>query len=156
MQKTLCTYQCQARGGKVGHRAGFWPIALAREVGHLNYLAVPGVGIFEFLFVPVTRNHFPGGEFPRGREFDSNFLENVKIPPYAPPSPRGLDIDRCITFSASRFEVRRASFKQMYYTFIRQAKPVFMPDTIIQTFKYRQCKHFAMVLCDRRVWLSEE
>ena len=27
-------------------------------VGHLNYLAVPGVGIFEFLFVPVTTNHF--------------------------------------------------------------------------------------------------
>ena len=35
----------------------------------------------------------------RGREFDSNFLENVKIPPYAPPPPpppRRLDIDRCI------------------------------------------------------------
>ena len=29
-------------------------------VGHLNYLAIPGVGIFEFLFVPVTTNHFPG------------------------------------------------------------------------------------------------
>ena len=34
---------------------------------------------------------------PRGREFDSNFWENVKIPPYAPPPPRRLDIDRCIT-----------------------------------------------------------
>ena len=33
---------------------------------------------------------------PGGREFDSNFLENVKIPPYAPPPPRRLDIDRCI------------------------------------------------------------
>ena len=32
-------------------------------VGHLNYLAVQGVGIFECLFVPVTTNHFPGGEF---------------------------------------------------------------------------------------------
>ena len=32
-------------------------------VGHLNYLAVPGVGIFELLFVPVTTNHFPVGEF---------------------------------------------------------------------------------------------
>ena len=32
-------------------------------VGHLNYLAVPGVGILEFLFVPVTTNHFTGGEF---------------------------------------------------------------------------------------------
>ena len=29
-------------------------------VGHLNYLAVPGVLIFEFLFVPVTSNHFLG------------------------------------------------------------------------------------------------
>ena len=57
-------------------------------VGHSNYLAVPGVGIFEFLFVPVTTNHFPGRIFdltflPGGREFDSNVLENVKIPPYA-------------------------------------------------------------------------
>ena len=32
-------------------------------VGHLNYLALLGVGIFEFLFVPVTTNHFLGGEF---------------------------------------------------------------------------------------------
>ena len=32
-------------------------------VGHSNYLAVPGVGIFEFLFMPVTTNHFPGGNF---------------------------------------------------------------------------------------------
>ena len=29
-------------------------------VGHLNYIAAPGVGIFEFLFVPMTTNHFPG------------------------------------------------------------------------------------------------
>ena len=33
---------------------------------------------------------------PGGRECDSNLLENVKIPPYAPPPPRRLDIDRCI------------------------------------------------------------
>ena len=54
----LCTYQCQAGGGE-GWRQGIgrgfdrslWP-----EVGHLNYLAVPGVGIFEFL----TTNHFLG------------------------------------------------------------------------------------------------
>ena len=54
--------------------------------GHLNYLAVLGVGIFEF-FVPVTTNHFPGWGIsvifdltflPEGREFYSNFLENVK------------------------------------------------------------------------------
>ena len=60
-------------------------------VAHLNYLAVPGVGIFEFLFVPVTTNHLPGWEIsvifdltflPGGREFDSSFWENVKIPPY--------------------------------------------------------------------------
>ena len=79
-------------------------------VGHLNYLAVPGVRIFEFLLAR-TRDH---KSFPRrrisvifdltflrgGREFDSNFLENVKIPPYVPPPPplpRRLDIDRCIS-----------------------------------------------------------
>ena len=51
-------------------------------IAHLNYLAVPGVGIFEFLFVPVTTNHLPGWEIsvifdltflPGGREFDINF-----------------------------------------------------------------------------------
>ena len=56
-------------------------------VGHLNYLAVPGVGIFEFF----TTNHFLGlgisvifdlTFLPGGREFDSSFWENVKIPPY--------------------------------------------------------------------------
>ena len=76
-----------------------------RGVGHLNYLAVPGVGIFEFLFVPVTTNHFLGWRIsvifdltflPGGREFDSNFWENVKSPPYAPPPPPQLDIDRYI------------------------------------------------------------
>ena len=71
-------------------------------VRHLNYLAVPGVGILEFLFVPVTTNHSPGWgisvifdlTFLSGvREFDSNFLENVKIPPYASrPSPAGLTL----------------------------------------------------------------
>ena len=58
-------------------------------VGHLNYLAVPGVGIFEFL----TTNHFLGwgisvifdlAFLPGGREFDINFWENVKIPPPPP------------------------------------------------------------------------
>ena len=50
------------------------------------YLAVPGVGISEFLFVPVTTNHFSGWGnlvifdltfLPGGREFHSNLLENV-------------------------------------------------------------------------------
>ena len=68
-----------------------WP-----GVGHVNYLAVPGGGIFEFLFVLMTTNHFLAWEIsvifdltflPGGREFDSNFLENVKSPPYAPPLP---------------------------------------------------------------------
>ena len=58
------------------------------EVGHLNSLAVAGVGIFEFL----TTNLFLAWRIsvifdltflPGGREFDSNFLENVKILPYA-------------------------------------------------------------------------
>ena len=80
-----------------------WP-----GVGHLNYLAVPGEGIFEFLFVPLTTNHFLGWGisvifdltfFPGGRKFDSNFWENVKILPYAPPPPLPcrLDIDSYIS-----------------------------------------------------------
>ena len=64
-------------------------------VGHLNYLAVPGVGIFEFLFVAVTTNHFPGGEFqlcltshfcPGGGEFDSNFFGKCQNPALCPAS----------------------------------------------------------------------
>ena len=48
------------------------------------------------MFVPVTTNHFPGWGISvifdltvlsGGREFDRNFLEDVKIPPYAPPFP---------------------------------------------------------------------
>ena len=54
----------------------------------------PGVGIFEFLFLPVTTNHFLGWGIsvtfdltflPGGWEFQSNFLENVKITPYRRP-----------------------------------------------------------------------
>ena len=57
--------------------------------------------MFEFLFVPVTTNHFPGWRIsvifdltflPGGREFYSNFLENVKFQPYA-----HLDIEKCIS-----------------------------------------------------------
>ena len=76
-------------------------------VGNLNYLTVPGVGIFEFLFVPVTTNHFPGLGISvifdhtllrGGREFDSRFFGKFKSLPYAlpPPSLRRLDIDRCM------------------------------------------------------------
>ena len=74
-------------------------------VGHLSYLAVPGVGVFEFLFVPVATNHFLGWGisvifdltvFPGGRGFESNFWENVKISPLPRLSPNRLDIDRCI------------------------------------------------------------
>ena len=49
-------------GGRWGIGRDFdrslWP-----GVGHLNFLAVPGVGISEFLFVPVTTNHSRGGKF---------------------------------------------------------------------------------------------
>ena len=73
-------------------------------VGHLNYLAVPGVGIFEFLFVPVTTYHFPGGEFqlyltshfcPGVGNLTAIFWKMSK----SRPMPRRLDIDRCIIFS---------------------------------------------------------
>ena len=94
--------QCSERGGwerrclGQGFGRSLWP-----RLGHLNYLALLGVGIFEFLFVPVTKNHFPGWGIsvifdltflPWGREFDSNFLENVKIPSYALPPPAGLTL----------------------------------------------------------------
>ena len=72
-------------------------------VGHLNYDAVPGVGIFEFLFVPATTNHFPGGEFQL--YLTSHFCPGVgnltaicwkmsksRPMPRLPP----VDIDRCI------------------------------------------------------------
>ena len=45
------------------------------RVGHLNYLAVPEVGIFEFLFVPMTTNHFP--EWGISVTFDLTFLPGV-------------------------------------------------------------------------------
>ena len=58
-------------------------------VGHLNYLAVPGVGIFEFLFMPLTTNHFPGWGIsvifdltflPEGREFYGIFFKKMSNP----------------------------------------------------------------------------
>ena len=64
-------------------------------IGHLNYLALPRVGMFEFLLVPVTTNHFPwwgisvifGVTFAWGRDFDNIVLENAKCYPYALPPP---------------------------------------------------------------------
>ena len=66
------------------------------RVGHLSYLAVSGVGIFEFFLMPVTTNHFPGWgisvifdlTFLLGaREFYSNFFWKMSNPcPYAPPT----------------------------------------------------------------------
>ena len=47
-----------SRGG--GGRSGNLIDRFGPGVGQLNYLAVPGVGIFEFLFEPVTTNHFLG------------------------------------------------------------------------------------------------
>ena len=44
-----------------GFDGSLWPRGTCTvHVGHLNYLAVLGAGIFEFLFVPVATNHFPG------------------------------------------------------------------------------------------------
>ena len=85
-------------GGGIGR--GFdrslWP-----GVGHLNYLSVLGVAIFEFLFVPVTTNHFLGWGIsvtfdltflPRGREFDSNFGKMSKSRPMPCLPPAGLTL----------------------------------------------------------------
>ena len=57
MHLSISSLRAGGGGRGEGHWAGIWSIALAR--GHLNYLAVPGVGIFEFL---QTFDHklFPG------------------------------------------------------------------------------------------------
>ena len=55
----------------------------------MNYLAVPGVGIFEFFFVPVTTNHFP--EWGISGKFDLTFLPGV-----GNLTAIDIDIDRCI------------------------------------------------------------
>ena len=68
-------------------------------VGHLNYLAVPEVGIFEVLFLPLTTNHFRGWGI--SVIFDFTFLPGVgnltaifwkmsnphPMPPTSPPPP---------------------------------------------------------------------
>ena len=55
--------------------------------------------IQSYNYVPINVKPMGGGEFqlyltthfcPGGREFDSNFLENVKSPPYAPCTPPSL------------------------------------------------------------------
>ena len=85
-------------GGGIGRDfdRSLWP-----GVGHLSYLAVPEVGIFEFLIVPVTTNHFPGGAFwlyltshfcPGVENLTAIFWKMSKFR----PMPRRLDIDRCI------------------------------------------------------------
>ena len=105
----LCTYQCQAGRWGWGRRGigrdfdrSLWPGGRAFELS-----CCPG-GRHIWIFVRA-RDHksFPGRGIsvifdltflPGGREFDSIFLENVKIPPYAPPTTplRQRDIDRCI------------------------------------------------------------
>ena len=42
----LCTYQCQAGGGR-GEVGGDLIDRFGQGVRHFNYLAAPGVGIFE-------------------------------------------------------------------------------------------------------------
>ena len=49
------------RGGRWGN-IGILIDRFGPGVGHLNFLAVSGVGISEFLFVPVTTDHFSGWE----------------------------------------------------------------------------------------------
>ena len=52
----IATIRCLQHYVKVIDRFGL-------GIGHLNFLAVPGVGISEFLFVPMTTNRFSGGKF---------------------------------------------------------------------------------------------
>ena len=51
-----------ARGVGGGAQGGLLIDRFGPLVGHLNFLAVLGIGISEFLFVPVTTNHFLGWE----------------------------------------------------------------------------------------------
>ena len=96
----LCTYQRQAGRGRQGIGRGFdrslWPggrefelsccpgsrdvVIIVRACDHKSFPGVGNFSIFDLTFLP------------RGREFDSNFWENVKIPPYAPPPPAGLTL----------------------------------------------------------------
>ena len=62
------TYQCQAGGG--GAKGRIWPGGSAFELS-----CCPGVGIFEFLFLPVTTNHFLGWGI--SVIFDLTFLPGV-------------------------------------------------------------------------------
>ena len=56
------------------------PGIFVRARDHKSFLGVGNLVIFDLTFLP------------EGREFDSNLLENVKIPPYAPPPPAGLTL----------------------------------------------------------------
>ena len=122
-----CTYNAPinvklAGGGRRGIGRDFdrslWPGGRAFELS-----CCPG-GRDIWIFVRA-RDHksFPGWGISvifdptfllGGREFDSNFLETVKIPPYAPPPPpphpRRLDIDRCRNGSCS-FPERARSYR---------------------------------------------
>ena len=83
-------------------------------VGHLNYFAVPGVGVFEFLFEPMTTNHFLGWEILV--MFDLTFCLGVgnfaaifwkmsnprPMPRLSPSPPCRLDIDRCINCNSKQ------------------------------------------------------
>ena len=84
----------RAQGGILIDRVG-------PGVGHLNFPAVPGVGISEFLFVLVTTIHFLGWEIQL--YLTSHFCPGVGnliaifwIMSKSRPMPRRLDIDRCI------------------------------------------------------------
>ena len=97
----------QVGEGRRGVGQGFdqllWPRGRAFE-----YLVVLEVGIFKFLFVPVTTNHFPEWGIsvkfdltflPGGREFYSDCLGKImSIPrpmsclPPPPPFPAGLTL----------------------------------------------------------------
>ena len=110
---------CQ-RGGKVMHLSmSRWPGGggARRDIGQdFDRSLWPGGRAFELCCCPGgrdiwifvrARDHksfprrgisviFELTVLPGGREFDSNLLENVKIPPYALPPPCRLHIDRCI------------------------------------------------------------
>ena len=75
------------RRGEGGGEGGILIDRFGPGVGHLNYLAVPGGRDINYFLGWGISVIFELTYLSRGREFYSNFLENVKIQPFALPPP---------------------------------------------------------------------
>ena len=92
----LCTYQCQARGGKgaVGNLTVTYIPRVGILIGHHS----PRVGNFIAFLLCATRTEgdfdtFDNYFLPGGGDFDNFFQKMSKSPPYSrPPPPSGLTL----------------------------------------------------------------